>query len=456
MKDKKIYAILFSIILLLLASPILFKTNITQEVFTSQNTYHNLILKNQINQTEPIIQQIKTHNPFHVLLNQLNLDDVTSAIIIPIISGLISIILTFLILKKLNLSDTEIILSLIMLTLTPIFLNKFTTLNIDNLAFPLMLATSLLYLHKSYFSILPLIILIITNPIIGMLLSLTILISIKYSKNKKLLITLSTISALTITLYFLLNKTISLNLKNMNIDSILIEFGSLTGYSISLIILGVIGIISWWEQKNHKTTMMLLLLTGFIISILFPEIRLIIALTLAIFAGIGITQLISKEWELQEIKQLNILLIACIILFSAIVTLNMQVTQIKPQEVEAAKFLSGHETNNTILSTEDKGFIIEYLSGKKTMLNGQSYKQQNYQEKVDDANNIFYAKKLSNLEKLLKKYDITHIFIHQDMTNGKTWTSPEEGLQFFLKYSEKFIKLYDNEEVQIYKYEPTK
>jgi len=149
MKDKKIQTAILIVIFLLLILPMTLKTGFTEKTFTSEETYLNLIQVNQIQQ-EPLHKQITNNNPFHVLLKKIPLNDVGIAFIIPLITGILTIILIFIILRKLNLSDNEIVLALLLFSLTPIFLYKFTTLNPDNLAFPLLLLTIKKHTQQAY------------------------------------------------------------------------------------------------------------------------------------------------------------------------------------------------------------------------------------------------------------------------------------------------------------------
>lgn len=455
MKNKKIYIATFVIILLLLLTPIIFKTDFSDKVFTSQETYHNLILKNQIEQ-EPIQQQITKHNLFHITIQKINLNDVQTAILIPLITGIISIILILLFLRTLNLSDNETNFVLILFALSPIFLYTFTSLTPDNFAFPLLILVTLLYLKKSYFTIIPLILLALINPILATLVviaTITKLIIQKQKTKKQIILHIILIlTTLSIIITQIITNKLIIQINKVIIDGALIELGSLTGYSIPLIILGTIGLFVWWEKVTERTITAIILITGFVTSIIIPQIRLPVALTLAIFAGIGINQLINSEWELKKIKQFALLLIFYVILFSAIITLNTQFTQITKQEVEAAKYLATTNTNGTVISTEDKGFMIKYLSNKETLLNPNSWKENNYEEKINITNQIFYARQQAELEKLLINNNIKYIFLHEDMKTGQVWTQREEGLQFFLIYSDIFIKIFDNEKVQIYKY----
>jgi len=288
------------------------------------------------------------------------------------------------------------------------------------------------------------------NPILGIIFTIFLITELLLKKQNKTIKLTLLISIISLAIYFL-TLDLFINIQRTILDNVLIELGSMNGYSIPLIILSAIGLFAWWEKGKERTIITTSLTTGLIISLFIPEIRLIFALALAIFAGIGMNQLLTMEWELKKIKQIAILLIFYIILFSAIITINTQLTQISKQEVEASKFLASIKTENQVLSTENKGFMIQYLSQKQTFLDGNTQKNKQ-NEKIDIANQIFYARKLSELQQLLNENNIEYIFIHEKMKNGGTWIGREEGLQFFLQHSEQFIKIFDNEQVQIYKY----
>ncbi len=451
--EKTTYTALIIIITLLLLSPLIFKTGFREEVYTSQETYKNLLEKQTIQENETIQEQIIQNNPYHILLNQIPLSNINLAILIPLITGIISILLMIYFLRIMNISDNETTLILITFALTPIFLQKFMTLNPDNFAFPLLLISGILYLKKSYLTIIPIILMIFINPVLGILFIILTILHLFLNKERIKITTATLItSIITITTYIIINKELPIRVKTAMLDNVLIELGSTTGYSMPLIILSAIGLFTWWEKGIDRTLITTSLIAAFTISIFLPELRLITAFTLAIFAGIGINQLATREWELKKIKYLALLILFCIILFSAIITINTQLTQITKQEVEAARFLSSANTNGTILSTEEKGFMIQYLSGKETFLDGETYKHVNYIEKKEITQKIFYTRRLNDLEQLLNENNIKYIYIYEDMRQGKIWSGRDEGLLFFLTYSEKFLQLFDNEEVQIYKY----
>lgn len=457
MKDKKIYLAVALVVLLLLLSPLLFKAGFSNKVFTSQETYFNLIQTNKVDESVTLIEQLIKHNPFHVLLNILPLGDVGLAILVPLITGLISIILIFFLLRKINLSNNETTLVIILLVLTPVFIHKFTTLNPDNFAFPLLLLVAIFYLEESYLATIPLIFLSFINPLIAGLVFLFMVAHLILKKTKKkITVSLMITSFVSLSAFLFLSKESFLWIQNVMIDDVLIELGSVTGYSVPLIILGIIGLFNWWEKGSDRTIIASSLFVAFFVSIFISEIRLLTALVISIFAGIGINHLISMEWELKKIKQISLLLIFCIILFSAILTMNTHLTQVTQREVDAANFLHSVNSEGKVLSTKDKGFMIQYLSGKETFLNGRSHVLEDYEQRISDANQIFYSRMLSDLEELLKSNDITYLFIHNNMKNGEVWSTREEGLQFFLIHSDLFLKLFDNQEVQIYKYVPEK
>lgn len=455
MKDKKIFLMLMGVVLLLLLSPLIFNIGFFDKVFTSGVTYFNLIELNSVDSSLPFFDRVFNHNFFHVVLDLLNLDDVLLALFVPLVSGLLSVLLVFLISRKLNLSDNETVFIIALFVLSPIFLHKFTTLNPDNFAFPLFLLTVLLYFERySFFAIIPLVLLSFINPVFSVIFVLFLVMQLLLKNGSKVVNFVLIFVGVTFSILSFFFNLVPEFVSSVTLDDVLIEFGSLSGYSIPLIILSAVGVFSWWGRRVDKTLVVSSLFVGFVISFFLPDARLVVALGLGVFAGLGINHLISLRWELSEIKNISLMLIFYIILFSSIVTINTQVTQVNSLEVEAAKFLASLNSEGVVLSTPDKGFMIEYLSGKQVFLDGNSFRDSDYFDKKSVMDDIFYARLLSDLTSALEDNNIKYLFIHKSMRDGDVWTSRQEGLQFFLVYSENFISLFDNEVVQIYMFIP--
>ena len=73
-------------------------------------------------------------------------------------------------------------------------------------------------------------------------------------------------------------------------------------------------------------------------------------------------------------------------------------------------------------------------------------------ERLLIAEEIFSSQRMVETEHALQEQGITHILIDSDMRNGGVWTADEQGILFLLKYSPKFVLVYQNENIEIYRY----
>lgn len=450
MRDKQIVLGIVLTIVLLLFVPVILKPGFFDGVFTYEETYFNLML---INDDFVFVEWFDffNNNPFHLILSFIPLSDAYLAFVIPLLFGFVSLFLVFLILRKLNVSDNESVLVLLLFALSPIFLFKFSSLNPDNFAFPLLLLAFLLFLFRSYFLLIPFALLVLVNPVLGVIFSLFFLVNLFFDKHKMLSFISFIVGSLFVFLSVLVGSFL-FKVRPFVFDSLLIEFGSLSGYSIPLLVLAIIGLFSWWERGFDKSMVVVSLFLVFVVSFWVFEIRLLVAFIFAVFAGIGMNYLVHMSWELKSLKNISLLLIFYIIVFSAIVMINAQLTQINESEVEAANFLASINSSAFVLATEDKGFMIQYVGNKRVFVDGNSFLFDDYVFRKRVVNEVFYARTLKDLESLLVSNNIEYFFISQDMLQGKVWSGRDEGLLFFLENSDNFVLLFNNEVVKIYRY----
>ena len=76
----------------------------------------------------------------------------------------------------------------------------------------------------------------------------------------------------------------------------------------------------------------------------------------------------------------------------------------------------------------------------------------NLYERYEDSNNLFYNRSLKETKKLLNKYNISYIWIDNEMKEGLVWTKEKQGLLFSLRNKEIFKNIYSKEGVEIWMY----
>jgi hypothetical protein len=362
----------------------------------------------------------------------------------------------YVLLRKLNLGQNDIFFALIILVTTPIFLYEFTTFGPEILALPILLLGLILFVRGYYVSAIFLAATALFNIMYTLIAVVLIVGEYIFKKRDKwlLLINLGSIAGLIMVGIFLLNiNYLSSFLPTISgLNGFLIEFGAAKGYALVTVGLALIGLFSWWNKDSKKVTIMIAVLALIIIAAFFEDIRLPIALIIAIFGGFSISYLVHREWEIHVLKDVTLLLIVCILIFSAILTINFQIKNISDEKLSAMSYLSSAGKEDIVLSSEKNGFLIEYESGRSAYLDGNSYKFKDYSERKRIADKIYYSRNLNELEVILRAEKINYVLVDSEMRAGGVWNGREEGLLFFLENSEKFIKIYYNEDTQIYRY----
>lgn len=459
--DRKIILLTLLVVSLVLFTPVIAKWVINDSTYSSEDTYYNLRLVQQFEKNneahEDILQDREyDFNLFHYIFFKLNFETDMMAKLLPQLLGILSLILVYILLKSLNLGHNDIFFALIILATTPVFLYNFTTFSPEILVMPIFLGGLILFTRGNYLSAL----FLGLTPFFNIFYAFMgiILVSGNYiirDKKKYLLATnlaVIILSSLLGMLFFKINYLNTFIPLMSGLNGVLIEFGAIKGYAFVTIGLAMLGLFSWWKKESSKTVVLISVLVLAFASMFFEEARLPIAIVFAVFAAFSVSYLTNREWEIFALKGVTLLLILCILFFSAVLALNFQVKNITEKETVAISYLASAGESDIILSVESNGFIIEYLSGREAYVDSKSYKFQDYEERTGLADRIYYSRNLNELEGILKQEKITHILITNEMRSGQVWSGRYEGLLFFLETSGKFIKIFYDENIQIYRY----
>jgi hypothetical protein len=460
--ERRTILLTLLVIALVLFAPVVVKWVTNDNSYSSGETYYNVRMVEHFDENNQKHQDVLQQRPydfnlFHYIFAKLNVNLEILAKFIPPIFGLISLLLLYFLLKAINMGHNDTFFAIIILATTPIFLYNFTTFSPEIIVLPIFLA-GLLFFVKGYY--VPSAIFFGTTALLNIfytILGLIIVVGDYLIKRKHLLNLIINsgvifISVLLGVLLFQINYFVAFTPLLSGLNGLLIEFGAMKSYAVISMGLAILGLFSWWKKESSKTMVLIVVLVLILSSIFFESIRLPIAVVLAVFAAFSISYLANREWEIFVLKGVILLLILCILFFSAVLTLNMQTKNIIQKDASSFAFLSSVDVSDTILSVERNGFIIEYESGRRAYLDDNSYKFKDYMLRKDTANRIYYARNLRDLETLLNKERITHIIVDSDMKSGEVWNGRSEGLLFFLENSDDFIKVFYNDEVQIYRY----
>ena len=141
--------------------------------------------------------------------------------------------------------------------------------------------------------------------------------------------------------------------------------------------------------------------------------------------------------------------VVCGLLFSAMVCEAALVRAQPSPELAQGLIWLGSEQSGSInaFSYYTNSAFIQYFSNASVLIDDRFFDQARY----NDSERIFGSLSLKETKALLEKYDITHIIITKDMTEGLVWDGPGEGLMRVLGDNETFMPVYSSGDVYIWK-----
>jgi uncharacterized membrane protein len=69
-----------------------------------------------------------------------------------------------------------------------------------------------------------------------------------------------------------------------------------------------------------------------------------------------------------------------------------------------------------------------------------------------DSEEFFYTRELEKAEWMIEEYSLDYIWLDKELKD-ELWDEDEEGLQFLLDYSNKFKKIYSQNDIEIWRIE---
>lgn len=202
------------------------------------------------------------------------------------------------------------------------------------------------------------------------------------------------------------------------------DFGAVYGLSVFSVILSFIGGVFVWK-KSPK----LLYLTP-IVVFLFPETILVANALVSYLAGVVLSELSLKKWNLQFMRDATMVVLLCSLLFSSIAA-STELTRLPPR----ADFFELVDVPRGVFVTDrDYGFWVQ-AKGHKTLADPRDY---GVTEASQDLSRILLSANLDKTMALLERYDVEYILISDEMTQGKVWSRENKGLHFLVENSENF------------------
>jgi len=308
---------------------------------------------------------------------------------IPLILGLISILLLYLICDKLNLEEKFWFLTVFVMS--PAFAGLFTSLNNQILVFPLLLLGLFFYLRKN-----------------------TILFTVPFLLG-----------------LFLLIKNL-LNFKlNLSFYVLTSELGNFYGVSGFALLLGLYGMTVYFS-KNKNSILFIILTGGIGLIFLFEGLNIFFHLMMSYFTGYALNYLFEKKWSFEELKVGFFILILTSLAFSTLSNV-VHLSNVPPYDSFELHLKDKLTNNDVIFTTEEMGVWIDHFSGSKTIIDETFFNSYDFKKLID----------------FFKVNNITHVIIPSYEKNKNLRDG--EGLLFLMENSKKFEKRLTHKDLEIWK-----
>lgn len=379
--------------------------------------------------------------------------------IIPIIFGLISLYLSYLILKELKVEPNINYLSLIILILSPPFIYIFSSYNAFTVITLIILLTFYLLIKKNIISYF----LFFIIPFFGYQYSLlALLLALIYTikeKNIKEFYIILLISLFSLLIAYLPNLSKYGLSESANFDkalkykSLLSDLGGEAGISIFMIFLSLFGLSYLWKSKYKHFFIYITLILFIIFVFYYPSFIIYLNFLLSFLAAIGLIYIIRSKWESETIRKLTMWILIIGLIFSSY---NF-VKEISLQEPNgnlyfALNFLHGSDSSqDVVFSHYSYGTFINTIANKKDFMDTKFLYAPNLNKRYQDYTTLLYTRNADLAESIINKYEIKYIIITKKMKQGLVWNQENEGLLFILNTGNSYKKIYYNDEVEIWR-----
>jgi len=388
-------------------------------------------------------------NPYHLLLGLNVWGAELMYQLIPLVLSVLTLWLCYSVTKKLGIDTRKRFLLLFFLIISPAFIYTFTILNHYSLVIFLLLVGFWLFLREGpirYLSFLFFGAITFFDLFSSLLLLGLLLIYLVQTKNKKgikfLIGGIVGLAFVNILLgkSFLLGPYIGENFL-MDLFS---DLGGLFGFSLFLGVLGLVGlVVTWKKEKMYLLYFLFIFLV--IVSAVRSSVLIYLNFLIVLFAAKGFNYLMEREWRLEVIKQISLFLLLLGVVFSSLSYVDGLI-EIGPSVEMKDSLMLLRGSNRLVLSHPSDSYLIDYFSEASAFVR---YSDGDYLEKMKIVKDIFNSTYISQTFPLLEENKIDYILLSPKV---KEELDEGAGLLFVLQ-NERFKKIYDHENIEIWKFE---
>jgi len=332
--------------------------------------------------------------------------------------------------------------------ITPFFFRNSLVLS-NFTAMPLLITLFLIGIARSRYMLAFLAYLLISyiNPAIGIV-SLTMIIYLFLKKRIKSYVL--ALFSLPLIFTFGMTSKSSFIINKSLFETFIFDFGTNKGIPITLIFLAVFSIIYFWKSMPMTKTA---LLSSVVISFFDLESGLFLINMLSIFLCVRVIDwLMGEKWENKDLKSISMLIIFCSILFSGVSYASIVMDSKDSEEIiNGMEWLEDNTQKGDLIFSHYKyGFKLKFFSNTSIFLDEDIGPDRI--ERFEDMNLLFNSRNSNTTASIIGKYNITNIFITEEMKHGLVWNKESEGLLFVMENDNSFSKVFNNSEVEIWRY----
>ena len=400
--------------------------------------------------------------PVSLLLFLNNFFDIKILLfVLPIFFGLITIFLFYFLLRKLDIEENVIILTLVFFIISPVIFYIFTSYNKFTVILPLIFLFINLFIYQNkFFKLSSLIFLFLLGffSYKAILMSLLfILIYLIKQKNLKQIYLPLFISFISLIIAYL-SRLITYGIINTGIEenyfkNLFSDLGSLYGLSIALFFFLIFGLNYLWKSKYKYIHVYIAFLILIILTILNKDFIIYFNFLAFYLAALGVNYLINSKWDSEIIRKLTIFLLIFILIFSSYNSLlAIKNSQPNKEVYDALVDLRNYGSNDDIVFSHYKyGILINSIANRKNFMDNNFNYIKDIKERYDDMQTLFYTRNADLAKKILTKYNIKYILITNEMKEGLVWNQKDEGLLFVLENSKEFRRVIYSDKVEIWR-----
>ncbi len=475
--NKKIIALVLLLSLIVLSITPLVRLIYYDSVLPSGKSYYHLRIAEDFIYTKSVPEKDYfsfttsdyMFNPYHLVLGIFGFlfGIINASFLIPFVLGILTALIFYLLCKRFTKKRKIRIIASIFFISSPIFISLYSASNdVGFLLFTLMLGFYLFTHNNKPFNLLSMLVLALI-PFFGighMLIAFLALSTyVLYSKQKNSLLFILFFIYILESTYLFFSETFYFNLyPELILSSAIFQFlsdlGAKYGFCLFILLLALVGLRLSWSNKNKNMFFYLILLVTFILSFLFnPVYNIYLNMIFVIFASYAFYFLLNLKWNFKLIRTMALFFILLGILFT-MTSMIARTARSYPSSgyIESMEWLHDHSDLNDrgiVLSDIDNGYLISAIGKHPVLIDENMKTNKRTIRTIKDIDIMLNSRHLAETLPLFSFYNIQYVFIDSEMKKDD-WNNNIDGLLFLVENSEKFKRIYLNQDVEIWEYYP--